>query len=188
MTDPKVETVPLRDLIAIKQILKDREKKWEIEKTRLFSQVGQLQNELKIAKANGEDSAEVELVKKSLLDQADKIKTDREKFEDDLNSYNKREREFRAGKLAFDLKAKGVEIEAESLLNEEDMDAKSRDLLVEHLAKENESLKANQSNSPGESVFERGSGGLLKKQPKDMDDAEFAGYEKAIKGQALSKV
>ena len=178
-------TVPERDVIALKEILKGKEKKWESEKTQFNSRIGQLENELKIAKANGEDTDEVGLVKKHLLDQAEQVNKDRTKLDEDLNSYKLKEREFRARQIAHDLKSRGVEIEVESLLNEENMDAKSKDLLVEHLAKENESLK--KTPSTPESVFESGSGGVTKKQPKDMTNEEFAAFEKSLHRQVLSR-
>lgn len=183
--DNKNSTVPLKDLIALKQILKDKEKKWDTEKAQFNSRIVQLQNEVKIAKADGENSDEVELVKKHLLEQAEQVTKDRSKLDDDLNSYKLKEREFRARDIASTLKSKGVEITVESLLNEEDMDSKSKDLLVEHLAKENESLK--KAPSSPESVFESGSGGVVKKQVRDMDDKEFAAYEKQLTQAALLK-
>lgn len=182
----KPRTVPEKDLIAIKQMFRDKEKKWESEKQSLTNQIGQLNNEIKIAKVNGEDTAEVELVKKHLLEQAEAIQEKRTKLEEDLNSYGKRDKEFRAREIASDLKSKGVEVTVDTLLSEENMDVKAKDLLVDHLAKENEALKKAPPN-PGESVFESGSGGVLKKSIKDMDDNEFAKLETRLKEAALSK-
>ena len=189
MADDKksVKTVPESDLIAIKNILRDKEKKWDAEREKLTLKTGQLENELKIAKANGDDSEEVAMVKKGLIDQADRVKADREKLGEDLNSYTKREREFRAREIASGLKVRGLEITPESLLAEDDMDSKAKDLLVEHLAKENETLKQSPGKGSPESVFETGSGGVLKKQVKDMTDDEFKSFERQIKQVALSK-
>lgn len=189
MLDEKkaVKMVAASDLVAIKNILRDKEKRWEVERTALTQKVSQLENVVKIAKTNGEDSAEVEAVKKMLLDQDSEVATKRVKLDEDLNSYSKREREFRARELASDLKVKGVEIEPDALLDEEDMETKSKDLLVEFQAKEIERLKTQPSGKSPESVFEDGSGGVLKKQVKDMTDAEFAAFEKHLKQGALSK-
>lgn len=177
--------VPEKDLIAVKQISKDKEKRWDAERVQLTNQVKQLQDEVKIAKASGTDSEEIEIVKKHLLDQAEALKNDRVKYDEDLNSHKKREREFRAKELASSLKAKGVEITSESLQDEEDMDGKAKDLLVDFLAKENENLK--KSPSSQESVFESGSGGVLKVMPRDMTKDQFDAFETKLKQTALSR-
>lgn len=184
--DKKVKMVPESELLTIKGIMRSKEKKWEMRETELTGQVSQLQNQLKIAKANGEDSEEVRLVKQDLIDQAKELETKRSKLDDDLNSHTKREREFRARVIAADLKSKGVEVEVESLLDAEDMERHSKDLLVDYLAKENEALKKGPQERSPESVFERGSGGLFKKMPKDMNREEFAELEKNLKLQAAS--
>jgi len=185
------DTVPTSEYLKIKNILKDKEKKWETAETNFKSQISQLQNEVKIAKANGENTEEVDLVKKHLVEQAEQIEKARSKLTEDSNSHTKREREFRAREIASDLKSRGVEVTVESLLDEENMDIKAKDLLVDHLAKENETLK--KSPAPGESVFESGTGGILKKSVKDIDTStpegkkEFAQYEKQLREVALSR-
>ncbi len=180
-TGSKVKMVPEAELLAIKGILRSKEKKWESEKAELTGKVSQLDNQLKIAKANGDDSEEVAVVKQMLLDQAKEVEGKRAKLDEDLSSHTKREREFRARQVASDMKSKGVEVDVESLLEVEDFERHAQGLLVDHLAKENETLRKNpQGNSP-ESVFDLGAGGVVKKSFKDMTPVEFAAAEKEMK-------
>ena len=179
----QIKMVPLSDLLAQKNIWAGKEKKWETEKSQLMQTINGLQGELKVAKANSD--SEVDEVRKELLDDDKRLTEKRNKLEEDLNSHAKSQREFRAKEIASDLKSKGVEIDVESLLGEEDMEKHALTLHADFLTKENERLKK-EPNTP-ESVFDQGQGNVLKKQPKDMDDKEFAGFWKSQQQTALAK-
>ncbi len=178
MPEDKKRMVPESDLLAVKAKLRDTERKLQDTNTQHSQTLAQLNNELKIAKANGDSSEEVELVRKHLLDQADGIKTDRAKYDTDLAGLTDREKKVRAKELATDLKSKGLEVDIQSLIDAEDMERHSKDLLVEFQGKEIERLKTEPRSA--ESVYERGAGGVLKKMPKEMTDAEFTQYEKSL--------
>jgi hypothetical protein len=170
MADNKgARMVPESDLIAAKKAGEHREKVLRDQLAQVSQSVSRLENELKIAKANGEDNDEVRKVKELLLEQDRVLEEKRSKYEQDLASVSDRERKARARELVVDLKGKGVEVEVDTLLGAEDMDRHSKDLLVEFQAKEIERLKAQPAKGTPESVFDLGNGGVTKKSIKDID-------------------
>ncbi len=169
-TDKKnVKMVPEYQLIEYKKAAEHREKQAKERESQLSQAVARLENELKIAKANGDDSEEVQLVRQHLLTQNKELDEKRTKHEQDSATLTDRERKARARELVIELKSKGVETDIDALLGAEDMDRHSKDLLVEFLAKENERLKAQPSPNAPESVFDMGSGGVVRKSVKDID-------------------
>ena len=171
--------------MAVKNQLSQKEKRWADERIQFTQQVTQLQGELRVAKANSD--MEVEEVRKGLLEESRTLDEKREKLDNDLNSHKTTVREFRAKELASDLKSKGVEVELQSLLDAEDSEAMAKDLLVEFQGKEIVRLKTQPQPGSPESVFESGSGGVVRKSAKDMPDAEFNTHWANLNRQAVAK-
>ena len=182
------------DLIAVKKGAIEREKRLREQIEDLNRRVvdsesrqRQAESQLKIAKTNLDDDVEVKSVREYLLSEDARLKQERQKYQDDLTSFDKRERGVRAKELHMDLQSKGVEIDLDSLLGAEDMEGESHRIFTEFLVKQNEELKKGKGTSPAESVFESGAGASTKKQPKDMTTPEFAEHVRTLKQMALSE-
>lgn len=189
------KTVPLADLVKYKSGAENREKKLKEDLARLQEQLAaeqglrrKAESDAKMAKANLSDDDEVAKVRQMLIDQDKEYQEKIKKHESDLASLTKREREVRAKELMAEYGAKGVKIDAESLQNVDDLEGHFKEAYVAHLAKENEELKQKSPAVTPESVFERGTGGVLKKTPADMTTQEFDQFYEAQKKEALSKL
>ena len=170
----KVEPKMVResDLLAIKAE-RDKLKEKLANSTRENSQ---LKSELQIAKTNGDDEDEVIRIKEALVAQAEEIRKDREKLDQDLASLTGREKESRVQALASQ-----YQIEVALLMEEEDPEKKAMALALERLTSEKETP------SPESIVESSIAGGLIRKQIKDMTDTEFAEKEKQLKAEYLAK-
>ncbi len=188
MPENKDQSVPLSKYLALNKKFK------ELESASLAHQnkIAELEDALQIAqsKADPEDVAKVKaMLKKEASDLAARVN----KYNEEVAALEEGRRSHRAEKLAFDAKGKGIEIDPESLLQEEDMDSKVQSLMLERLAQENEELKKGKPATPpaapppASQVYEAGAPALVGKQPKDMSDSEFADYLKTQEAAALAR-
>ncbi len=177
-SDHKVAPSMVReaDLLAVKAQLKDL-------KNTLASkdaELAQLKSEVKVTKANLTDGEEEKDVRSFLLDRSkelDEREAEITKKLSDLqereSSYTEREKEERIKSLASEY---GVKIE--DIKDAEDPEKQALKINRETLIKE-------KGTSPAEQVFESTpAGGKIKKSVKDMDDKEFAQFEKDLKAKA----
>ena len=182
--DQKV--VPLADFLALKKGSADREKKLKGQLDEALEQVSGLQSQLDIAKVDVDDDADVKVVRQDLLKRDKELRDGRAKHEKDLTAFAEREKVVKAKELVADYKARGVELDLDTLLGEEDMERKALDQFASHLAEENLSLKTKEPVKPT-SFFESTMISSSKKQPKDMTDDEFKQFVKEETTKALSK-
>lgn len=188
MPENKNQTVPIGQFLA----LKEKVKKYEGDNLAHQNRIAELENALQIAQANANDPEDIAKVKAMLAKQDKEFATKLTKYNEEVASFEEGRKQHRAEKLAFDLKAKGVETTPESLLEEEDMEGKANSLILEHLTQENEKLKATPATQPkvpppASQVYEAGAPALTKTQPKDMDDKTFESYVKGLEAEALAK-
>jgi len=178
----KVEqkTVPLSKFIGLQNKMKRTGEQLEQSKR----EIGNLKTELKVVRVDADDEGEISAVKKLLLEQSEQLTKDRAKLEEDVASHEKeRERGARAKELVAEYEQRGVELDVDALLAEDDMDKFAATKHVEFLAEENKKLK---EGTP-ESIYESTPGGIVKKQPKDMDEKELAEFEKKLKAEYYEK-
>lgn len=174
---PEKKMVPESDLVAFKRGAIEREKRLKEELAKKDDALAEANAQLKIAQANLEDDAEVAKVRDSLVERDRKLTEKEQKLEKDLASFNEREQEVRVQALATE---HGVEID--DIKDAEDPEKEALRLKAERLTKEAEEAKK----SP-ESLYESGTPGSVKTQPKDMSDEEFEAHVKAERTKALSK-
>lgn len=180
--------VPERDLIAVKERLKKAEdtisslRKQHSEAT-LAAET--YKRQLETSKVDLQDDDEMKEVRKYLLEHEENLVKKERELSDRETAALERERKSHAKELVSEYKGRGLELSEEELLNAEDMDGFVKDAHADFLAKENERLKANPSGP--ESVFDQGSGAVVKKEPKDMTDAEFTAYYSNLEKATLSK-
>jgi hypothetical protein len=172
-------TVLESDLIAFKKASQERERRLKEELATTKSEVAEVKSQLKIAKASLEDDEEVAKVRQWLIDEDKRITAEREKVEKDLTSLTEREREVRVKSLAAQ-----HSVEIDLIKDAEDPEKEALRLVAERLTKEAEELK---KKSAPESLYETGTPGSVKAQPKDMPDAEFQKYVAGLRKEALSK-
>ena len=176
---PKV--VPESDFIAFKKGSIEREKRVKEELAKVKEQLSQTEAELKITKTDVGDDEEVSKVKGYLVEEARKLNQARAKLEADLTSFKGRDKEVRVKMLASK-----YGVDEESISEEEDPEKKALELFAERLTKEKEELATKVKQSP-ESIYESGTPGAIKTQPKDMPDAEFDKHWEQKKQEALSR-
>lgn len=182
--------VPEKDLIALKERLRKTEEKAAEAAKRLADLTASnatLERQLKTAKANLEDDDEVKEVREYLMQHDAEVSQKAKDAEARDTSLKERERKVRARELVADYKAKGLELTEDGLLSAEDMETYAKDSHAEFQAKEIERLKNQPQAGSPEGVFESGRGGVVKKQPKDMTDAEFDAHWQSLQAGALSK-
>ncbi len=179
------QTVPIADLLAQKNKVKKLEdalKAKEAEFAQTQGNIKKLEAELKVAKASGEDDEEIKKIKQSLIEEFDKLRAEQEKHQKDLTSFTEREKKVRASELVAQAKTQyGVDLKVDDIVESENPELRVKEICLEALAKQ----KA--ETPPAGSVYESGTGGITKKQPKDMSDKEFSEYLTKQKNEALSK-
>ena len=182
MTDKPVGTPGVQskmiaesDFLAFKEGSLGRERRLKAELVTVKKELGIAQSELKVAKMNGEDDEEVAKVKAYLVAEAKKVEAQRAELDADLASKQERDKEAKTQALVTKY---GVDIE--SISGEDDPEKKALELYAERLTKEVGELKRSAQ------VFETGSVGMTKKQPKDMDEKEFDTHTKQLREKALS--
>ena len=179
---PKV--VSESDFIAFKKGSLERERRMKEELAKVKGQLSQTEAELKITKTDVGDDEEVSKVKAYLIEEAKKLRKERAELETDLTSFKERDKEVRVKMLASK-----YGVDEESISGEEDPEKKALELFAERLIKEKEesaTLAAKKAETP-ESIYETGTPGGVKTQPKDMSDGEFDKHWGKIKREALSK-
>lgn len=183
------QTVPIADLMKLKSKLEKTEKERDDALAKIpdfESQVRKLSADLKTATLNLQDDDEVKLTRDFLMMENETLEKARKERDEKDKALLVRERGARAKELRMDYKSKGLDLKEEDLLSAENMEDYSKTQHLEFLAKENERLKAKPSN-PAESVFDGSEGGVIKKQPKDMTDAEFVTHVQNLQKTALAK-
>ena len=181
---PKADkVVPEAHFIAFKKGSEARERKLKEELAEVKGQVTQMESELKIAKLNAEDDAEISKVKGYLVDEAKKVEKalaevneKRAKIDEDLASLTEREKEARVKALASEHK-----VEIDAIKDAEDPEKEALRLVAQRLTKELE------NKVPGSEIFESGTPGSVKTKVKDMKDEEFDKVWEQKKQEALSK-
>jgi len=183
------QTVPIADLMKLKTKLEKTEKERDEALGKIpdyESQIRKLSADLKTATTNLQDDDEVKQVREYLTQENEEIEKKLKKYNEDITALSGRERKARAKELVMEYKSKGLDLKDEDLLGAENMEDWVKSQHLEFLAKENEKLKA-QSHNPAETVFDGAEGAVVKKQPKDMSDAEFATYVKQQTQEALAR-
>src|SRR3990167_1165710 len=126
-------TVPVSDLLAVKNQLKKAQAELEASKVREADALAQLQ----VSTLNIEDDAEVSKVRKYLLQKERELATKEVKISQTEATLTERERSARAKELATEY---GIDVE--SLTGEDDMEKVALRLNSEKLAKELEEAKS----------------------------------------------
>jgi len=182
-----VKTVPENVVIGLRKENKELKRK-----------LADIESELKNSKLDLDDDENVKSVRKHLLDEANDLQDKLDKYQEDLTGLDEREKTVIAKELVLDLKNKGVETTVETLVESEDMKAEANDLYAKFLSEKTKAEKkagdSQESKEPNdgsatpepdadstetddapekEKVYESNTPTLVKKQPKDMTDAEF---------------
>lgn len=181
-SSPKKEeakSIPLNDFVTFKKASIERERKLRAQLEDANRQKGSLEAELKVTRANVVDDDEAKSVRAFLMAEKDKIDAKEKKYEEDVTAFRERERQVKVKELAGQ-----YGIDASDLEGEEDIDSVALRLYADKLTEENKKLK---ETSPTQTQYETGPVTVLKKQPKDMTNEEFAQHTREIKEKALSK-
>ncbi len=170
--------IPEAQLITYKKSAENREEKLKKtitemtqERDGLKTSNSTLSANVKTLKANLEDEGEVKEVREYLLEEDKRITELRSQTEKDRASVAGERKEVRARELVAEYGPKGLALEKETLLNEEDMDKYALSSFNEFLVKQKGETKPPEN--PAESVFDTGDGSVVKKSVKDMSDDEF---------------
>ena len=183
--------VPLDDFLAFKNASREREKKLKGQLEERDSQISKLQTDLSVSQVDMDDDDAVKSVRAMLKEENKALETNREKYNKDVTSLSERERKVRAMELAAEYGQRGVSIDYETLLEEEDMEKSVLTQYAEFLAEKEKKLV-----SPSElkSIFETGPvSPVSAKAIADIDvttakgRAELADVEKTLRAKALSR-
>lgn len=155
-------------------------------------EIANLKSELKMAKANLTDEEEVKKVREFLLERDQELnerEATLEKRQGELTNrqttLDKRDKEESVKSLIAKYSPKGEDDETkksikafeDAVKGAEDPEKEALRLYAERLAKEKEKPP-----TPAEETFESApAGGIIKKQPKDMTNEEFAKFEAGLK-------
>jgi len=185
------KTVSLSDFLAFKKGSLEREKQLKRELDEAKADVAKAQEETSIFSIDVDDEDEVKSVKKYLLEEKRKVDAERAKSEKTVTSLEERERKVMAKELASDYKERGMEITADELLGEDDMNRYAQDKYGEFLAEKEEGLnKAPEKEEPSaeeKKLYESEQPGIIKKSAADMKPEEFDAAWDAKMKEALSK-
>ena len=173
--------VPLAELVDFRKKARQREEELKGQLNERDQTIGSLQDELKVVGADMEDDEKIKSVRNYLLSERKKLDGERAKHQTAVTDIEERERAVAVKELVAEFRSKGVEVDAETLMDEKEPRLKCMELYAAHLEQEKE------EKTPESKIYQTGAYGVIKKMPKDMDDKEFADYEKTIKAEALSK-
>jgi len=178
--------VPLSSLVDERR--KAREKINDLEEriSDLESDLIAKSSETKYNVIDDEDEGSVSRVKSALIEQDKEIQKREKEIKKREATIAERERKATAKEVKTRLTSKGIEVDEDDLLNEEDMDKFANDRIVEFLAKENEELKKTSETTQGaeESTFESANIGKKSVSIESMSDEEFEKYHSTLKEQA----
>ena len=183
--------VPLDDFLAFKNASREREKKLKGQLEERDSQISKLQTDLSVSQVDMDDDDAVKSVRAMLKEENKALETSREKYSKDVTSLSERERKVRAMELAAEYGQRGVSIDYETLLEEEDMEKSVLTQYAEFLAEKEKKLV---TPSEPKSIFETGPvSPVSAKAISDIDvttakgRAELADVEKTLRAKALSR-
>ena len=177
--------VPLSELLAIKISSKERIKKLEAQLKDAEDSITSLESDLEIAKS-GADDEEVADVKRHLLEEKREIEKARKAHEKDVATLKEERRVVDAEKIVARYKAKGLDLDIEALQAEEDMTSYALDHYADFLERREKTPPASGEEELA-AVHENETPTVVKKQPKDMTDAEFDKFVATEKQKSLSK-
>ncbi len=182
--EPKAEsqqTVPLTDLIALRNSAKREREKLRGQLAELEKQKANLETELKVATLQGgQDDDEVKQVRAHLLKEKQEVIAEKSKYDREMSAFAERERALRAKELVAEYRERGVKIAVDELLAEDDMDNYATHKYIKHLE-----TKAGQPVKTAEAqVFESVPANNIKQSLLHMSDKEFADYERKLKAKA----
>lgn len=175
--------VPLAELVDIRRKARQREDELKGQLNERDQRIGSLEDELKVVGADMEDDEKIKNVRNYLLLERKKLDGERAKDKKTATELEEREQAVAVKELVAEFRSKGVEVDAETLMDEKEPRLKCMELYATHL----EQTAKEEKGTPESKIYETGAHGVIKKMPKDMDDKEFADYEKTIKAEALSK-
>lgn len=173
---PKGKTAPMSDVINLRRQL-DKAKSDLAKVNELERENARLKKRLEfidlsdVTDQDAHDIKELLVSRETELDEREnKIKEREEAVQEKESTFSQKEKDDTVRTLA---EKYGVEVEA--IKDSEDPEKEALRLAFEGKNKET-------GGTPAENVFDGGGGkGIVKKQPKDMSDEEFADYEKAEK-------
>ena len=175
--------VPLAELVAQRQKSRQRETELKSQLQERDTRISGLEDELKVVGVDVEDDEKLKNVRAYLVDREKKLAKEKADHDKKVTSLEAREREATVKELAAEFRAKGVEVDAETLMDEDDPRLKCMELYAAHL----EQKTAQEEKEETPQVFETGPQGVTKKMPADMTDEEFAEHEKTLKAEHYSK-
>ncbi len=173
---PESKVVPLSDFVTFKKAAEGREKKLKAQLEEKAKEVEKAAGELRITKMNANDDEEVKTVKNYLLQKEQELRELEAAHSKRGTDLTERERKVKAKELVTDYKGRGVELDVETLLSEDDMDVYAMSKFSEHLAEVEKRVK---ETPPSRAVYESTLASTNRKMPKDMNDAELEAYRKA---------
>lgn len=178
--------VPLSSLVDERR--KAREKINDLEEriSDLESDLIAKSSETKYNVIDDEDEGSVSRVKSALIEQDKEIQKREKEIKKREATIAERERKATAKEVKTRLTSKGIEVDEDDLLNEEDMEKFANNQIVEFLAKENEELKktSETTQEAEESTFESANIGKKSVSIESMSDEEFEKYHTTLKEQA----
>lgn len=170
--------VPESDFLAFKNASLAREKRLKEELATSREEVAQVKSELQMAGVDTENDEEVDKVRKMLIKEDKELRAERAKLDTDRASFKEERREAEIQTLATKY---GVDVDV--IKDEDDPKAKALEMYAERLAEEKKTLE---ESSPG-SVYETGTPGTVRTQPKDMSAEEFDTHVKKLKLEASQR-
>jgi len=172
--------VPLSDVVAIRSSAKKQALEHKAQLEEANNEIARLREELQVAKVSGEDDDTIKAIQAHLLTKNQEVEKKMAEHQKVVSAFKERERALKAGELVAAYKQRGVELDVDSLLAEDDMEEYVQRIYVTHL----EAQVAEKPSEPKPQVFESTRVGVNKKMPSDMDPEEFVQHVKNLKREA----
>ena len=164
--------VPMSDLVAVKSSAKRQVAEVKAQLEEAQAEIASLNEQLQVAKVSGADDEDVKAIQAHLLAKNQTLENRIAEHKKVVAATEKREKAAKAKELVLDYKERGLELDADLLLAEDDMEAYVQDQYIKHL----EAQAAGNPSEPKPQVFESSPTGVTKKMPADMNPQEFAEY------------
>ena len=163
---PKAKTVPLSDLMALRASVKKQTDGLKEQLAEKDKQLKNAQDRLAVAEVDIDSDEDVKAVRKHLLDEASKLQKERAEDEKKRAVLEGEKKTVRAALLVADYKPRGLELDTETLLAEDDMESYVTKKYIEHLEQKPASVP--EELLVGTELFETGPASTNIRMPHDM--------------------
>ena len=180
-----VKTVPESDFVAFKRAAIERERRLKAELEEARGQVSQLQSDTKFLDLDVDDSDGVNAVKRELLRRERELNQKTSAVEKREAGATEKERLASARMLVADYQQRGLDVDVDSILAEENPELYLRDKMIEHLLAEKETSQGEKPSETEAQIYESIPAATNSKIPTDYrDDKAMSAWEADLKAKA----